>query len=298
MGLDSQRDKAPKLLYHYCSGKAFESIVKSKSIWLSDLRNSNDAYEGIAMVKAIESLAYKEGLPLLERDEVIQTARTISDSSLHFGTCFTMHEDRLGQWRGYANWGKGVAIDFPSKVLARQSFPEISTDCHKRIRTHLCPVVYKTVEELDHLFRETYLQIKEICRKEYPSGVWGMMKQTVEMLNITVPDPELYRIKRDFWKEEKEWRLVALHHPCSELGFSPAKPEQGKARYVCSLYESILCGDGKYMFRTCSEPIQKVVLGPLCESSEEEVQALLRDNGFNNVDVAYSEGKAMWVEDE
>lgn len=36
---------APRTLYHYCSIETFANILKNKSIWLSDIQQSNDYLE-------------------------------------------------------------------------------------------------------------------------------------------------------------------------------------------------------------------------------------------------------------
>ena len=55
--------KKPKVLYHYCSVEAFYNIIKNHSIWLSDLRKTNDEKE-LIWVKGIveqEVLPYIRG---------------------------------------------------------------------------------------------------------------------------------------------------------------------------------------------------------------------------------------------
>ena len=37
--------KKPKSLYHYCSLETFISIIRNSSIWLSDVKKSNDSKE-------------------------------------------------------------------------------------------------------------------------------------------------------------------------------------------------------------------------------------------------------------
>ena len=37
--------RVPRVLYHYCSLSTFKSIFDNKSIWLSDIRRSNDSLE-------------------------------------------------------------------------------------------------------------------------------------------------------------------------------------------------------------------------------------------------------------
>ena len=37
--------KIPKTLYHYCSLDTFLNIIRNSSIWLSDVKKSNDGKE-------------------------------------------------------------------------------------------------------------------------------------------------------------------------------------------------------------------------------------------------------------
>ena len=37
--------RKPKTLYHYCSLETFKSIMEKSTVWLSDIRKSNDSKE-------------------------------------------------------------------------------------------------------------------------------------------------------------------------------------------------------------------------------------------------------------
>jgi hypothetical protein len=49
----STKPQPPDILYHYCSVDTFQSIILSKTLWLSDLSKSNDSKEGKIAVERL-----------------------------------------------------------------------------------------------------------------------------------------------------------------------------------------------------------------------------------------------------
>ena len=58
--------RTPKVIYHYCSLAAFLSIVKNKSIWLSDISKSNDRQELSWLKSQYELFLYKQWFKYVE----------------------------------------------------------------------------------------------------------------------------------------------------------------------------------------------------------------------------------------
>ena len=110
-----------ELMYHYCSTRAFCEIVNSKTIWLSDLRATNDRMEGRW---ADSLLSLPDGVPCIEKVRpVFSLERHWAFRSATYVACFSLGHDLLSQWRGYADDGKGVAVGFrPDLVADRPPF--------------------------------------------------------------------------------------------------------------------------------------------------------------------------------
>jgi hypothetical protein len=108
-------------LYHYCSNDAFFSIIESGSIRLSDLNQSNDSAEGRWVLKVLETIWQNH----LKKDQIDKLLKIV-ESSLGtlggLGFCLSKERDRLSQWRGYAEMGKGVCIGFKQEELQKLIF--------------------------------------------------------------------------------------------------------------------------------------------------------------------------------
>lgn len=115
------------VVYHYCKPKVFEKIIKSKKIWLSDMRKSNDYEEIVGMMdKILAALPVRIGeerelfSPLVSVDYkyekyLISYVREyweteISPNALWMAVCFSGAEDDLAQWRGYTERATGFAV--------------------------------------------------------------------------------------------------------------------------------------------------------------------------------------------
>ena len=138
----NKRKRRIDVLYHYCSLQTFYSIIKNKSIWLSDLRKTNDSKELIwlnevvneifapEVKKEIEELSKKkesEGAEKREEYEgkifgwkfvrnFLNVYKDFSGSSC-WGFCLSEKGDDLGQWRGYGDDGAGISIGFNRNKL-------------------------------------------------------------------------------------------------------------------------------------------------------------------------------------
>ena len=212
--------RVPRVLYHYCSLSTFKSILDNKSIWLSDIRKSNDSLElqwimgqcQIHMLNAwtnyVRTVQQERGMEIVtlkhfeQFDELYNLAKAYDaeDDTKNWVFCLSEKADDLGQWRGYADDGKGIAIGFNSAVLKRINFVGDS------IRT----------TSVDFKFDQVHYSKKDI--KSFFDNTVGLSKITVEMS----PEDVLQHIKRalgfsyiyaplyksDKFKDEKEWRIV------------------------------------------------------------------------------------------
>ena len=126
--------RTPRVLYHYCSLDTFKSIFDNKSIWLSDIRKSNDSLElkwimgqceyyilkaWVDYVKAVRSEYGLERISMDHYQLFDQISSLAKDYDAECDTknwvfCLSEKSDDLGQWRGYADDGKGISIGFNS----------------------------------------------------------------------------------------------------------------------------------------------------------------------------------------
>ncbi len=102
-------------VYHYCSMGAFLKIVESVSLRLTNLLFMNDYAEHywlrrIAAEVIDEITSELDDLSNDMASWLKEQCLAESEFSHVYCTCFSEHEDSLGQWRAYGDDGRGVAM--------------------------------------------------------------------------------------------------------------------------------------------------------------------------------------------
>lgn len=110
------------ILYHYTSLAGLMGIVKSRSLWATEIRYLNDADELIYLGKCIGSaVATREdvGEEVAEilRQFLDWTGQRLSRGHLQFVCSFTESGNLLSQWRGYTPPSKGVSLGFAHEAI-------------------------------------------------------------------------------------------------------------------------------------------------------------------------------------
>jgi hypothetical protein len=114
----------PATIYHYTNDLGLRGIIETGNLWFSDIFNQNDPSElRHGLLPAIEIMR-------IEADRVaVPEAKTFSKNlsgmlrggiektAHYFVCCFSTAEDDLGQWRAYADNGRGYALGFDAQLL-------------------------------------------------------------------------------------------------------------------------------------------------------------------------------------
>ncbi|MEQ1865157.1 MAG: DUF2971 domain-containing protein [Micropepsaceae bacterium] len=113
----------PDTIYHYTDSAGLRGILEHGTIWQTDIFHLNDPSElRHGMSYALDALqAAEKG-----KKEVQLFARRFAElrddglqrSAHYFVTSFSAADDDLGQWRAYAEDGRGYAIGFDGKALS------------------------------------------------------------------------------------------------------------------------------------------------------------------------------------
>jgi hypothetical protein len=129
-------DGTPDRLYHYTDGPGLAGILESGSFRLTDIFDLNDPTEvrhGIEQAGRILAAQARRGHPAakLFTEKFRRGLREgITELAQMFVACFTTDGDELGQWRAYADNGRGFALEFDGPQL-EQAFvalaPETAT---------------------------------------------------------------------------------------------------------------------------------------------------------------------------
>lgn len=208
--------RIPSVLYHYCGLQTFQNIIENRSIWLSDISKSNDAQElkwmqeqctyyildaWLKYVKDLEN-AGKAELVQLKDFEQFDRVKSCAEYPIYSKTwafCLTEKQDDLGQWRGYADDGAGVAIGFKS-----DTFEAIEAICHfiNREQDLYFKKVRYSAKEIKSFFYEQ-LRLKDISVNCAPDTVIKLLEKATFSAIWNAPF-----FKNSTFKEEKEWRLA------------------------------------------------------------------------------------------
>lgn len=113
-----------------------------------------------------------------------------------FCVCFSESKDKLSQWRGYAQDGKGIAIGFDRGIL--EELNQIS-----EFHIAFGKVIYDNPQE--YVLGIIADNIKKLKHK----GVGHVALELNENYRMQFPF-----VKNPDFKEEKEWRAVV----CSTIG--------------------------------------------------------------------------------
>jgi hypothetical protein len=114
----------PQALFHYTNDAGLKGILESGALWLSDMLDLNDPSEvrhGFSL--AVDALTAKAEIGPPESKVFANHFRAFSEqggiqaAAHYFVGSFSSDGDDLGQWRAYADNGRGYALEFDGKVL-------------------------------------------------------------------------------------------------------------------------------------------------------------------------------------
>jgi Protein of unknown function (DUF2971) len=266
---------AMQVLYHYCSTAAFHSIISSKTLRLSSVRQSNDHTEGRLVAEAIRRLALNEGLGAEELAQLQNLAKELEDDFEGLAFCLSQNGDQLSQWRGYAENGSGVAIGFSRAYLDGA----VDSSVDSSLELALYQAKYDQ-QEHDVAIQPLYSHLKAFLGT--PQQVVAESDRLRELrnreaglrrvLSMMEAFDHVFALKHSAFAEEQEWRL--LHH-FSWSAESPCSYHPSPGRLVPFIYSEPL--------DVTQSPILEVVLGPRHTSQPESIGNFLLQSGFPGI---------------
>jgi len=265
--------------FHYCSNENFYSIVTGRQIWLSSLSFSNDSLQGKLIKNIIINHAEDDNLDkitILQLENVFDFYENCID--LH-GFCLSENGDLLSQWRAYSSDGCGVSIGFSNDCL------EKLTKKAKQVNpfTIFNHIEYKRAVQ-ENILKSAYNVIKKYIDEgafESPGKDDEKKKEAWDNLSVkitTILVDGLVQFKDEAFKEEREWRIIC----------HSSKPEDEIYDYRATNnfiypYKAI-----KFDDNFLKNQIVQLVIGPKNLSKIHDIENFLSKNGFENVDIGYS----------
>lgn len=278
-----------KPLFHYCPASSFVQIIQNKAIWLSSLKQSNDSQEGKVLSDILLKLLGDANVSKQVYEEVKHVLEYFETHIDGLGFCLSWREDRLSQWRGYAENGSGFAIGFSREYLAKlEDFTNENGEGFA-----IKKVIYNK-EKQEELVKPTFDRLVKIASSKcYREGgllslaeMGGLSTDRQKMIeaanasvrNVVIAEHEnLFLLKNPAFSEEDEYRIISnlILHPKSNC-----------------LYR--VSGNRIIPYQILNLPdlgiprIEKVIIGPKNPNPIWLIKAFLIQNGFENVELVAS----------
>jgi hypothetical protein len=220
--LDAQ--EPPPIVYHYTRDAGLRGILETGKLWVTDIFNLNDPSElshgfshATSILKARASDGHRATKVFAQAFEKIGTEGGLQ-ASAHFFVCsFSSCADDLGQWRAYADNGRGYTLGFVTKMLeiefARASelpnfnnstFPLIYDDAQ------LLAIHRQLIDMMFHLIT------LPSGRNLAPDVMADYMADLSVLLAMHVARSALF-YKHEAYSNEKEYRFLQLHRADGSL---------------------------------------------------------------------------------
>lgn len=219
-----------KIVYHYCSNEVLLNILSKKQLWMCDITHSNDFKEMKmffpGLFDAIEDfypeqefsfkyhgLKNKSAIKAL-LDDAYHYIRNVYNSGhlTSFVACFCENGNRLSQWRGYANDGKGCALGFSTKELSKYcdstngviNFTKVEYVDEKQLNEKIITIAKNVLPQIASLRDDSQ---KMFSNKKLEDDIIeaSMFYLFTSQLEKILTDS--LRFKWGAFKEEHEWRL-------------------------------------------------------------------------------------------
>ncbi|WP_100469104.1 DUF2971 domain-containing protein [Mycobacteroides abscessus] len=326
----------PKVLYHYTDAGGFTGIVGSGKIWATDIRFLNDPRElKYAWEELLVALEEAKALKPEYSEAYDATSQAISliDATdpdaiedRIFSTSFSANGDELGQWRSYANDGKGFALGFDRDSIQVLKVPYF----HQRIDGQLAQmkatvsetnkqvpfewgsftdeVKYGDPARKSAIDRVLY-QVEWLCGKNGEGRLPDRLYNVINRIPIFLS--ELALVKTMTYRSEQEWRFtVAEYFGSSSTAMKKALSTVEEFKWATQVplqtIDVKFRPGGRSSLKPYTEvPFKKsslvrVVIGPNIESCERDravstATRLLQRHGFWHTRVVPSDAEYRGV---
>jgi len=282
-------------LFHYTGAPAIRGILQSGTIWASGAQYMNDWMEVVygydIIMNGLRELVEKRKLAKRSREVFRDVLRLMESPDSPFidayFAAFCEKGNLLSQWRAYAGT-QGFAIEFDP--LAIKGELTLTTKALAR-NLRLAKVEYDLARQQQN-FRNLIGEIVEtiehtkvgVNRKELPNTLVEFSRMVLSSWAATVKHPG--------FAEEQEWRMI----------FQPLITEEEKylstSEFVVRLegpefvtHVEFIPDEKVLGKRGPKLPIRSIVCGPNVQmrSAKRAIEILLRNNGYDGVEIRKSE---------
>jgi hypothetical protein len=276
-------------VYHYTTLDAFQKIIDSQQLWLSDyayLNDSSEVQHGLTLAREIFDIVS----PMFDREE-----QRLFDGLFNLAAdkqpricvaCFSFERDSLTQWKGYGANTLGVALGIDLMIWSFKIGRPIETSPHA--------VIYDDAVKRD-LLRGFFHDWAELHRRDRV----GSDPKHLEAYDIS-PRSRFYELlsmfKDSAFRDEREFRFVYQEDP-QLLSRMPIKKAPKRFRVAGSVFVPYTTTKdlAQDQLRIDGKPLRfelhEVVVGPHPQAglAAAGIREFLDSHGYANVPVTRSE---------
>jgi hypothetical protein len=219
---EQERNTIERPLYHYTDGRGLKGIIESGQIWFTDYRDLNDPSEMVYGINLAHEVARMIATDADDRVRLFLEAfiDMFSHANLQttlefFIASFSRARNDLGQWRAYADNGRGFAIGFSERMFRITEEPPA-----EKLTEFVGPVLYtegevrarhrSALDEAVAIFFDTVNANAELVR-DIAVGI-PFMQQLVRQ-TMTLLTWNCLTSKHPAYAHEDEVRLVIMGMP-------------------------------------------------------------------------------------
>ena len=248
---DLGTESVPPVIYHYTDSGGLRGIIETGRLWLSDLFSMNDPSElnhsFSIFLDVLKDKAVSPNAQLFAKGLLSFRNRIGIEKSGHYFTCsFSKAGNDLGQWRAYADNGRGYVLCFNTTQLeaaftqaGKLGFAETSPLAYDdaRLRRIHCQIA-------DKLFQFLSLPCNLAAGPEWYTQL------TLKALEAGM------HFKHPAYINEQEYRFLEahpIHQPVPDLKFKPHRP------YSLGKYREF---DWR---QSAPDALQQIIIGPAAD---------------------------------
>jgi hypothetical protein len=274
------------MVYHYTDDRGLRGILESGRLWLTDVFNLNDPSElrhGFSHAVTALNARAADGLPEAQTFARIFAAFESEGGireSAHFFVCsMSSTGDDLGQWRAYADNGRGFALGFQMPAL-EVAFIQTLPQNNSTFR-----VVYDDARLADLHRRLVDLAFPLISfprgRNLNSESIRLYMTELSVRLTLHALRAALF-FKHEGYRNEQEYRFLEVHRAGSA---PPPDVLTRSGPYGLVRYREFHWRDG------APNSLRQIVLGPAADPGRapQFVQDCLRSFDLPGVEIVRSE---------
>jgi hypothetical protein len=248
----------PPLIFHYTNDTGLRGIIETGKLWLTDIFSLNDPSElRHGCSPAIELLMAEQDAARPEiagfSNDLSAMVSGIEGIGHLFVLSFSENGDELGQWRAYADNGRGYALGFDAHTL-EQAFAAQG-------RGHMTfPVSYDEAE-LRHMHRQIIDQVSPLISLPRGRNLRGeVINKYMSELRIFLWLPIIRAalfFKNKAYSNEQEYRFLEIF---------PVDMPTPDVKYRGRAHSSIPVRYREFDWRNvAAQSLRKIVLGPAAD---------------------------------